>query len=552
MARDRETDALHNAAAPTLEEIRRHRARAPGELKKVFTVIARCLFDLKLNAMWAWEQAGIRNHALTAVFKDLTGLSLKPYIARARINVAEVLLQTTDWKLSTISVLIGYLNHPTFADNYLRVKKILPSQVPRMAPKQQLIDDATAQRAVRADLDEDEAVDFLSKFLRIYPHTEKPAQPAADATPKPLYVYVIDGGHTDLIAEGLWQKIRDLPFEEQCQHVRQFLFHSTVLFDLLRKKSRLEGHKKRQRGIQVAKLALVSLERSDQVFGERIHDLRALGWAWLANAIRLALDFASAAAAFEQADREWSKLRAQPDLVVLAHICCLKGVLQMMRREYAQATEDLDHSCSLFRQSGQACDEALALIHRASVHIYAGNPGEAIEDLREAAGLVDEDQERELAFALRGNLANAFVQAGDAGCAAKELERARQLNRHIDDPLGAIKLDWIEGDLAELHGDLEQAKSLYKAARAGFNDVDEMRYFGIVSVDLMTIHSQQGEWERVGDLASKTLPLLTSMRLHSETVAAVSLLAEAVKAGTPSHRLLKDLRVALRQDPLVM
>ncbi len=40
ITRDRETDALRNAAAPMLEEIRRHRARAPGELKKVFTVIA--------------------------------------------------------------------------------------------------------------------------------------------------------------------------------------------------------------------------------------------------------------------------------------------------------------------------------------------------------------------------------------------------------------------------------------------------------------------------------------------------------------------------------
>ncbi len=76
---------------------------------------------------------------------------------------------------------------------------------------------------------------------------------------------------------------------------------STVLFDLLRKVSRLEGRKKRQRGIELAKLALVSLERSDRVFGDRIHDLRAHGWAWLGNAYRLALDFSEAAAAFEHA-----------------------------------------------------------------------------------------------------------------------------------------------------------------------------------------------------------------------------------------------------------
>ncbi len=72
----------------------------------------------------------------------------------------------------------------------------------------------------------------------------------------------------------------------------------------------------------------------------------------------------------------------------------------------------------------------------------------------------------------------------------------------------------------------------------------------MVSVDLMTIHSQQGEWERVGDLASKTLPILSSLSLHRETVAAVGLLTEAIEAGSLSPRILKDLRVALRQDPL--
>lgn len=33
--------------------------------------------------------------------------------------------------------------------------------------------------------------------------------------------------------------------------------------------------------------SLISLEDSDQIFGERIHDLRAHGWAWLGNAHRL-------------------------------------------------------------------------------------------------------------------------------------------------------------------------------------------------------------------------------------------------------------------------
>ena len=202
------------------------------------------------------------------------------------------------------------------------------------------------------------------------------------------------------------------------------------------------------------------------------------------------------------------------------------------------------------QQLVQTRGEAKALVQRASVHTYVGNFSEAVENLREAAGLIDEDQERELAFAIRGNLAATLTRAGEAASAAKELERARQLSRHIDDRLGSIKLDWIEGDLRELQGDLETAKRYYAGVRTEFRDADESRYLCMVSVDLMTIHSQLGEWEGVGELAVATLPLLTSMQLHSETVAAVSLLAEVVEAGSFSRRLIKNLRAALRQDPL--
>ncbi|MCP3957032.1 MAG: hypothetical protein GY719_04185 [bacterium] len=424
-----------------------------------------------------------------------------------------------------------------------------PSEVPRERSAPPLIDDETSLEAGRGLLDEDALVRYVEDLLRIYPTAAKRIRIGTRPDPEPLII--VDGAQSDqLKAEGLWLKIRDLPFEEQCQKVRRYRFCSTVLFDLLREVSRREGRQSRRRGVEAAELALISLESSDRVFGQRIHDLRALGWAWLGNAHRLALDFSAAAAAFEQADREWSKPRAKRDLSVLGHICLRKGALRMMRREYVEATEDVNRSCSLFRQSNQTRDEALALIQRATIHIYAGKLAEAIEDLREAAGLIDEDEERQLAFAVRGNLANALARAGQAQSAVKELDRARQLNRAINDPLGTIKLDCIAGDLSEVQGDLERAKRFYQGARAGFRDAEEPRYFGLVSVDLMTIHSQQGDWERVGVLAAETLPILGSLSLHAETVAAVGLLAEAVEARSLSCRLLSDLRTALRQDPL--
>ncbi len=544
-------DAFKAAAGATRARIQRDRARAPRVLKRVFTVVASRLFHPTLNATEAWKRAGVRDRGLGTAFEAFAKVSLKCYIEAGRIEVADVLMATTDLDLFSLSEKLGYTYYPTFAEAYMRQNGKLPSEVPREHLMPPLIDDGTSLKVGRGLLDEDAFVRHVEDLLRIYPTAAGRIHIGACPDPEPLII--VDGARDDrLKAEDLWRKIRDLPFAEQCRKVRRYRFCSTVLFDLLRRKSRLEGRKSRRRGIELAKLALVSLESSGRVFGERIHDLRAFGWAWLANAYRLALDFSAAVAAFEQADREWSKPRSQPDLAVLAHICRLKGVLRMVRREYVEATQDLDQSCSLFRKSDRTRGEAKALIQRASVHTYAGKLSEAVEDLQEAAGLIDEDEQRALAFAIRGNLAAALVRAGKAGSAAKELARARQLSRHMNDHIGVVKLDWIEGDLGELHGDLERAKRLYAGVHTNFRDADESRYLGMVSVDLMTIHSQLGEWEKVGEFAVVTLPLLTSMQLHSETVAAVDLLADAVKAGSLSHQLLKDLRVALRQDPLAM
>ena len=88
--------------------------------------------------------------------------------------------------------------------------------------------------------------------------------------------------------------------------------------------------------------------------------------------------------------------------------------------------------------------------------------------------------------------------------------------------------------------------------REGYREAGDPRPFSKVSVDLMSIHARLGDWHRVEELASETLPMLGSLELHRETIAAVRLLTEALEARGLSSRLLDDLRVALRRDPLLM
>ena len=541
------------AAQATRSRIRRDRAGAPKPLAKVFTVVASKLFQPSLDANKAWRVAGIRDCAKRVRFTRSTGVSLSRYIAAARIEVADVLMAATDLDLGTLSMKVGFDYYPTFAETYQRVKGQKPSDVARPhLPTRPIVDDQTPLAAARGLLDDDAVIHYVEDLLRIYPSAAGRIREGLTTAAAEPQIRVDGARCEELQAQGLWQMIRDLPFAEQCQQVRRYLFCSEVFFDLLRKRSRREGRKSRQRGVELANLALVSLETSDQVFGDRIHDLRALGWAWVGNAHRLALDFSAAATAFEQADREWAKPRDKLDLTVLAHICALKGTLWMMRREYDAATRELDRSCSLYRQAGQARDEARELITRATIHGYAGNLGESVEDLLEAVTLIAENEDRELAFAARGNLANALVRAGQTESGMKELERAQHLNLAIGNPFGTPHLDSIAGLICEQQGDLETAKRFYLDAVKGFREVDEPIYCCVVSVDLMIVHSLQDEWEQVRELAAGTLPVLDCLRLHTETIAAIGLLAQALEAERLSRRLLENLRMALRRDPLAM
>ncbi len=249
--------AFKAAAEATRARIRRDRARAPKVLKKLFTVVAARLFHPSLNATEAWRAAGVRDRALGTEFKAFAGTSLKGYIEAARIEVAAVLMAITDLDLFSISERIGYTYHPTFTEAYKRQKGKLPSEVAREPWAPPLVDDETSLKAGRGLLDEDAMVRHVEDLLRLCPAAARRIRAAAGGDLEPRIR--VDGARGDrLQAEDLWREIRDLPFAEQCRRVRRYIFCSTVLFDLLREKSRLLGRKSRRRGVELAERAQVT------------------------------------------------------------------------------------------------------------------------------------------------------------------------------------------------------------------------------------------------------------------------------------------------------
>ncbi len=346
MSRDRVQEALKIAAAPTLEEMRAERERLPPKLAKVITYLTHHLSEVKLNATRAWKRAGIADHSLSPAFREATGWTLRQYIERLRLEVADRMIRTApDVELGWISLAVGYEHHGTFLNAYGKWLRETPTAA-RSDPGPPEIDYLTWRRGWRGRLDVGESWRVFEAWLRIYPAVEERLRELYGSPTVPAEPWIeVDGERYERwLAEGFWQELRGLSFDEQRRRIRRVRFHSTAFFDLLRKRSREQGRRDRRRGVELAELALASLEGCEDIFGDRMHDLRALGWAWLGNAHRLALDLPAASAAFDHSDAHWSAAGVRHEPRVAAEIDFLKGTLQMCQRSYAPALELVDRS----------------------------------------------------------------------------------------------------------------------------------------------------------------------------------------------------------------
>ena len=175
----------------------------------------------------------------------------------------------------------------------------------------------------------------------------------------------------------------------------------------------------------------------------------------------------------------------------------------------------------------------------------------AISALEEAATSLDRRRDSYLAYALAGNFANVLAKAGRYGKASEYLALAKRRLEQQGNPLGQHELAWIDGDIHCGMGELATAEDCYLAARAGFRQAREWSRVGLVCLDLAILCTETGRFSRSAELAAEAVPLLESLKLYDETIAAVGLLAKSIRMEDVKRDLLQDVRRCLEQDPLI-
>lgn len=543
--RDRADDALRKAAAPTLERIRKDRKMEglPEQVRRLLAHFEAKLFDRRLNVTSARKELKIGDHSVSTEFGSRLGSTPSQYLRQRRLETAARMLAATRLKERRIARAVGFTSYDTFYKNFKAWAGKPPSEG-REDPVPE-IDLPTWHRVFRGELTPEEAEQLIDELRRVYPDAA-PAPPCRNGDLRPRTV--IDGaGYERFQAADLWQRIRALPGDEQRREMQGYLFRSTVFFDLLRTKSREAGRKDREHGIHLAELALASLEGHDEVFGERIHDLRALGWAWLANARRLALDFDGAEAGFISAEREWSVSRAEKDLTIHARIQLLEGGLRMCQRRYPEALERLDESIRLAQLQGNAAVQAEALIQRASVKGYMDKPQASIDDVQSALGLDVKDPY--LTFIGTLNLVNLLARVGRAHEAAKTVGSAKALSASFG-RLAEFQTHWVEAIVRHALGERKAAEALYSQVWSGFATIGDLPSFALVSLEMSLFCIEENRSVRAVAFARGAVPILQTLKLGREALAAIDLLARELEASRVTELLLRETLQFLSKEPL--
>jgi tetratricopeptide (TPR) repeat protein len=352
-------------------------------------------------------------------------------------------------------------------------------------------------------------------------------------------------------AEAFWQRLKTYPPDDQrflVQNGRSL--RTWALSEKLCAESARAAAADAGRATELADLALAVAAQVSGPAGWRSR-LQGYAWAFVANARRVACDLPEAERAFGRAWKLWTACPPN-EVGPLAEwrLYDLESSLRRAQRRLPEALTLLDRA--LLLQGGEA--EGRILLNKAFTLEQMGEYEGAITALKRAASASGGRNEPRFLFLLRFNLAVNLCHLGRHAEAEKLLPDIRSPAVQLGNGLDLLRALWLEGRIAAGLGQREKAISALERVRADFTSRGMAYDVALATLELAVLFLEEGQAEKVQNLARQMAPIFKSQGVHREALAALKLFQDAAeqKAATLdlARRLVPYLQRARHQPDL--
>ena len=228
--------AFEEATTAVLRRMARDRERISPLAQEMLDELRERLFGPDVDFERARRHRGAAFRLRHATFTNEIELPPTEYLLEARLEIALRLLQATDMPPAEAGRLAGFGDPAAFREACLQVLELPPRR--------------------------------LRELFR------PPPEPAADDLPPPLSP-AERAHYAGRLARETWKRLRTLPFDRARDVLRdQVLLGEPHLFGLLSRESRRQGRRDPHRGVELAELALATVEGSAPLLGDRTAALR--------------------------------------------------------------------------------------------------------------------------------------------------------------------------------------------------------------------------------------------------------------------------------------
>lgn len=350
-------------------------------------------------------------------------------------------------------------------------------------------------------------------------------------------------------ARKLLRELQELPdLKTRVTRVRRSRrFRSWALCELLFDESRRAGFEHPQEASDLAELAIETAWALDEGTLSRglISDLLARGWALLANARRLEVQLTSAAETFLMA--YFFVEQGTGDPLVLAEVMSLEASLRRDQRRLDLALRLHDRVIAIYRKAGEQHLQGRALLKKAITQAEIGDLEPAIDWIRQGLELVDPERDPRLDLCCRHTLILYLNQLGQHEEAERLLHELAPKYEAFSDRWTQLRRRWLEGEIAEGLGRLEDAEVAYSEVQQGFIAAGAGRDAALVTLNLAALYAGQGRTQELQALAAQMLQIFEAVELQREALATLILFQKAARLDNVTREMIRSLRDFLQR-----